>query len=206
MSPLNLDNTDASFSNLTSLSSYLVCVEPQSHATFAVNMGLQTAQTVKINEDSPLHDGILNKIRREEFKIDNLLNRTEKQTNWDFDTEYAQIYRHQMIPFYLLEKEANEFPLYVDNSTLVLPKRRGLSSKVKVQIDLTSIRDLLQNEEGQQKPEEEEIFLNSNKKILDESSDSEEKEEIQKGFLNIPAVSLLTTANKLTKYVLETLK
>jgi hypothetical protein len=106
-------------------------------------MGLQTAQSVSINEDSPLHDGILNKIRREEFKINNLLNRSEKQTNWNFDTENSQTYRHQMIPFYLLEKEVNEFPLYVDNSTLILPKRRGLSSKIKVQVDLTNILDML---------------------------------------------------------------
>jgi hypothetical protein len=52
-------------------------------------MGLQTAQSVGISEDSPLHDGILNKIRREEFKIDSLINRKEKQSNWNFDTENA---------------------------------------------------------------------------------------------------------------------
>jgi hypothetical protein len=52
-----------------------------------------------------------------------------------------------MIPFYLLEKEANEFPLYVDISTLILPKRRGLSSKVKVQVDLSNILNLLQEED-----------------------------------------------------------
>jgi hypothetical protein len=55
------------------------------------------------------------------------------------------------------------------------------------------------------KPEEENTLIDGIKpgKNLDESSDSEETEDRQNGLLEIPDVSLLTTANKLTKYVLE---
>ena len=40
---------------------------------------------------------------------------------WDIDnSDAAARYRRRMIPFYLLENEANEYPVYIDNSDLKL--------------------------------------------------------------------------------------
>jgi hypothetical protein len=63
---------------------------------------------------------VLNKIRREEFKIDTLLKRNTKQEEWNFQSEAALGYRHAMIPFYLLDRECSEYPRYVDTSNLKL--------------------------------------------------------------------------------------
>jgi hypothetical protein len=104
-------------SNLPASKSYLVCVEPQTHRTFLLNIGEETVTTVKIlNENVGL--GLENKIRREEYKMDALLTRASKEADWNFDSADANRYRRRMLPFYLLEKESSACPVYIDNSDL----------------------------------------------------------------------------------------
>ena len=61
---------------------------------------------------------ITNKIKREEYKMDKLLDRKTNNEKWFFQNETAQNFRRQMVPFYLLEMEANMYPVYVDNSNI----------------------------------------------------------------------------------------
>jgi hypothetical protein len=55
--------------NRHSNSSYLVCAEPQTGKTFVLHFGSETAIEVKILKKEVM-DGIQNKTRRSEFKID----------------------------------------------------------------------------------------------------------------------------------------
>ena len=64
--------------------------------------------------DEEIKAGLLNRINREEFKIDALLGREDMQATWNFNSEAAQEYRRQMIPFYLLNREAEKYPVYLD--------------------------------------------------------------------------------------------
>ena len=64
--------------------------------------------------DEEIKAGLLNRINREEFKIDALLGREDMQAAWNFNSENAQEYRRQMIPFYLLNREAEKYPVYLD--------------------------------------------------------------------------------------------
>ena len=95
---------------------YLCCVDPQTSKTFKVNIGTQEAQEVhlKAGQDVP------NKIKREIYKIDELLGRKEHEEYWDFKNEMVNDYRRRMVPFYLLGEESNQYPVYVDNSDIDL--------------------------------------------------------------------------------------
>ena len=50
--------------------------------------------------------------------MDQLLDRSKHSQKWFFQNEMAQNFRRQMVPFYLLEMEANLYPVYVDNSNI----------------------------------------------------------------------------------------
>ena len=95
-------------------STHLLCVEPSTKQLFSINMGTQTAEEVVLEPGQE----ITNKIKREEYKMDQLLDRRDHYKKWHFDNETAQIFRRQMVPFYLLEMEARLYPTYVDNSNI----------------------------------------------------------------------------------------
>ena len=57
--------------------SYVVCVEPETQKTFMVNMGKEEVTEIII-QNNKMVEGITNKVRREEYKIDSLLERKEK--------------------------------------------------------------------------------------------------------------------------------
>ena len=50
--------------------------------------------------------------------MNQLLDRKHHADLWQFDNDTADIYRRQMVPFYLLEVESNRYPVYVDNSNI----------------------------------------------------------------------------------------
>jgi hypothetical protein len=77
-------------------------------------MGTQEAEEVPSKKRS----GIENKIKREQYKIDQLLDRKEHGEKWHFQNETARTYRQTMVPFYLLQPEASKYPTYVDNSNI----------------------------------------------------------------------------------------
>ena len=115
MSQHSKANTVKTLNNQSQLeSTYLLCVEPQTQKLFQVNIGNQEAEEVKLGQGK----GIENKIKREEYKIDQLLDRQQHQNEWFFQNEYARNFRSQMVPFYLLEVEASRYPVYVDNSNI----------------------------------------------------------------------------------------
>ena len=91
-----------------------MCVDPHSKKTFKINIGTQEAQEVVLRS----HRDISNKINRELYKIDELLDRNEHEGNWNFQNEAVQEYRRRMVPFYLLEGESPQFPVYIDNSNI----------------------------------------------------------------------------------------
>ena len=93
---------------------YILCVEPQTQKLFKVNIGNQEAEEVKLGNGQDID----NKIKREEFKIDQLLDRKKNNDEWFFQNETARNYRSQMIPFYLLEVDASRYPVYIDNSNI----------------------------------------------------------------------------------------
>ena len=93
---------------------HLLCVEPTSQQLFSINLGTHQAEEVALEKGQE----ITNKIKREEYKMQELLDREEHYTRWFFQNETAQTYRRQMVPFYLLELEANMYPVYVDNSNI----------------------------------------------------------------------------------------
>ena len=61
---------------------------------------------------------IENKIKRDEYKMDKLLNRPALNEYWFYQNEAVNNYRRQMVPFYLLEVESNKYPVYIDNSNI----------------------------------------------------------------------------------------
>ena len=61
---------------------------------------------------------IFNKVKREEYKLDTLLDRHQQQREWFFNNPTAENYRRQMVPFYLLEPECNKYPRYIDHSNI----------------------------------------------------------------------------------------
>lgn len=84
-----------------------------------MNIGTEKATGIELTDPND-NFGIQNKIRRQGYIIDSLLTREKKQADWDFDSHCAEGYRRRMLPFYLLERETNAFPKYVDNSDLNL--------------------------------------------------------------------------------------
>ena len=94
---------------------YLLCVEPQKpHKLFQINLGTQAAEEIRL----PREHRIDNKIAREMHKMDQLLDRDTHEGDWFFQNETAKSYRLQMVPFYLLEVESDQYPVYVDNSNI----------------------------------------------------------------------------------------
>jgi hypothetical protein len=61
-------------------------------------LGTQEAEEVQL----PDHNSIRNKIARETYKMDELLDRKTQENEWYFGNETAKSYRNQMVPFYLL--------------------------------------------------------------------------------------------------------
>jgi len=61
---------------------------------------------------------IENKIKREEYKISELLDKPKFSKIWHFENPIADYYRRSMVPFYLLVMESNKYPIYIDNSNL----------------------------------------------------------------------------------------
>jgi len=54
--------------------------------------------------------------------------------DWDVDgSEAAELYRRRMIPFYLLENEANQYPVYIDNSDLKLNSTNKKCKQYKIE-------------------------------------------------------------------------
>jgi len=104
----------------------LLCVSPgESKQLFSVNLGTQEAQSVSLKVEKKID----NKIKREEFKVSQLLDSEVHRNKWHFDNDTAEIYRRQMVPFYLLEVESNKYPVYVDNSNI----NQSLTSDYKIQ-------------------------------------------------------------------------
>ena len=93
---------------------HLMCVEPGTKKLFSINIGEQKAEEVQLKAGSTVE----NKIRREEYKMDVLLGRDEHNNEWFFQNEAVNNYRRQMVPFYLLEVESNQYPVYIDNSNI----------------------------------------------------------------------------------------
>jgi len=91
---------------------FLLCCEPGTKQLFLVSLGNQEAEKIQL----PLNYEIDSKIRREEYKMSQLLDREKYEKQWFWDNENAQTYRRQMVPFYLLQEESSRFPTYVDNS------------------------------------------------------------------------------------------
>ena len=61
---------------------------------------------------------IESKKKREKYKIDDLLDRQEQEKRWDFynpENKAVDEYRRQMVPWYLLNVESNQYPVYVNN-------------------------------------------------------------------------------------------
>ena len=59
---------------------HLLCVEPSSKQLFQINLGTQTAEEVVLENE----DQIRNKIKREEYKMDQLLDRHDHYQKWFF--------------------------------------------------------------------------------------------------------------------------
>jgi hypothetical protein len=91
---------------------------------FSVNLGKEEVELFDI-PSLEIERAITNKIKREEFKIDSLLNKKEKEESWDFQNSNVISYRKKMIPWYLLDKECNDYPLYLDRSSIELPKDKS---------------------------------------------------------------------------------
>ena len=80
-----------------------MCVDPLTAKTFHINMGTHEAIEIQLSEKKK----IPNKIKREKYKVDELLDRKEHETNWDFQNAAVNDYRRRMVPFYLLGDESN---------------------------------------------------------------------------------------------------
>jgi hypothetical protein len=63
--------------------SLLLCVEPKTYQCFAINMG--TSQASPMSLDQKVEMQVTNKIKREEYKQNALLNRENKEAEWDYD-------------------------------------------------------------------------------------------------------------------------
>jgi hypothetical protein len=86
---------------------------------FAIDLAQEVVHKIDLNNDQgPYYTGVMNKIKREEFKIDKLIDRREKELNWDFTNDNVTTYRRSMIPLYLLHLEASSFPIYLSQTTL----------------------------------------------------------------------------------------
>lgn len=86
---------------------HLICVEPTSKTLFAINLGTQEVEKVDLNtkvsvSNQTKTNPIDNKIKREEYKLDQLLDRDKMNEKWFFKNTTAESYRRQMVPFYLL--------------------------------------------------------------------------------------------------------
>jgi hypothetical protein len=101
-------------------------------------------------------DRVENKIKREEYKIDSLLERSSKQNNWDFDTLDVHRYRRRMIPFYLLEKESNAYPIYVDNSDLKMSQNKEKKQK-NTKVDNFKLCEIRVENKGPREKQQQEI-------------------------------------------------
>ena len=107
--------TTAIQKKITLEDTYLLCVEPVApHKLFQINLGTQEAEEVRLPEGH----GIDNKIAREMHKMDELLDRSTHEKEWSFQNDTAKSYRNQMVPFYLLQVESDQYPVYVDNSNI----------------------------------------------------------------------------------------
>ena len=93
---------------------YLLCVEPGTNRLFSINQSTQEAELIELKKGHSIE----NKLKREEYKLDILLDRDDHQNNWFFSNETVNNYRRQMVPFYLLEQETNQYPTYIDNSNI----------------------------------------------------------------------------------------
>ena len=80
-----------------------MCVDPSSKKTFKINIGTQEAEEVTLRAGKE----ITNKINREQYKIDELLNRKDQEDNWNFQNEATNNYRRMMVPFYLMAVESS---------------------------------------------------------------------------------------------------
>ena len=69
----------------------MLCVEPvKPHKLFQINLGTQEAEEVQL----PDHNSIRNKIARETYKMDELLDRKTQESEWYFGNETAKSYRN----------------------------------------------------------------------------------------------------------------
>ena len=93
---------------------YLLCVEPGTNRLFSINQSTHEAELIELKKGHSIE----NKLKREEYKLDILLDRDDHQNNWFFTNETVNNYRRQMVPFYLLEQETNQYPTYIDNSNI----------------------------------------------------------------------------------------
>ena len=75
-----------------------------------------TQEAMEIGRESSAGSGfgaktdVMNKIKREKYKVDELLDRQAQEENWNFKNEYneaANEYRRKMVPFYLLGEESD---------------------------------------------------------------------------------------------------
>ena len=118
-------------------------MDPSSGKTFSVNLGLQTCDAVELNEVNRID----NKIARDRYKVDYLLDRAEHERNWEWQGQSVENYRRMMVPFYLLEEECNPYPVYTDNSTLTVGISQSHQLKsIKVLLGESIITELRRQE------------------------------------------------------------
>ena len=83
---------------------HLVCVEPDTNIQFTIDLQTGSASLIHIN-DTQLQEQIRTKIKREEYKLNYILNRDVKEEEWEFNNEAVWNYRCQQFPIYLLQQE-----------------------------------------------------------------------------------------------------
>ena len=115
------------------------------------------------------------------YKLDDLLDRKDHEANWNFQNESVAEYRRRMVPFYLLEVESPQYPVYIDNSNI----DSALIEGKRKNIDETLIEDKGNSE--------------STSGITIENIQINMSESMNNIPFNLNKVSLLTTADDLIK-------
>ena len=166
----------------------LLCVTPQKdpQQLFAINLGTQEASSVHLkphkvidqNDNEVQLTKIYNKVKREEYKLDTLLDRHQQQKEWFFNNSTAESYRRQMIPFYLLEPECNKYPRYIDHS--------NINTSLTIDYKLKSVKIKLSG---------------AIENMLSQGNISHIMKRLEKYVISLENFSLLSTADKLIKQV-----
>ena len=149
-----------------------------------------------------MRSSIVNKIKSEEFKIDQLLDRAKHGKEWHFNNPTAQNYRRSMVPFYLLEEESNKYPMYIDNSNLA----PNLTSDFKIRTLNISVSDevhatILQDHAHAKEKKKRQRNRSNEMETPNMFSDGNELDFIISSKVTLHGISLLQTADRLIRMV-----